>query len=480
MRISSLQSILFFLVLILAQGLCQAPTLSAAPLEPGNDAPLLAVLKKFPASLRTENMQVALLLRGIGRQAGINILVADNITDTVNLDLDKLNLYEAFQVIMDAKQLHYYQKNNVIFVEKKADFQGEKRDLASEQLCTKFGNAAAYLDQMKPLLGPNGSITLANRGNCLVIRDRAENIPRLRDMLTELDQPIPQVQIEARIVSISNTAKKQLGIIWSYNNYPGAPPAPATKINPITTSINLSAAPQPTTSLAFGFIDQHINLNLTLQAMQSASLLEILSSPSVLVLDGKEAEIKQGKEVPYVTGTSTTINTSFREANLGLKVKPTVLRDGYVILDVAVTNDSVDQTTTNATGPLINRQSISTNLFLKDNVTVVIGGILLKNKNHLSSKVPGLGDIPLLGNLFKNSDKTDDQTELMVFITPRIVNMAQKQNNAATEPTAKNGNSNGMAKGATPSGTPEVTPRKEALPADDPKKTSQEKTTPPQ
>lgn len=478
MRISSLQSILFFLVLILAQGLCQAPTLSAAPLEPENDAPLLAVLKKFPASLRTENMQVALLLRGIGRQAGINILVADNITDTVNLDLDKLNLYEAFQVIMDAKQLHYYQKNNVIFVEKKADFQGEKRDLASEQLCTKFGNAAAYLDQMKPLLGPNGSITLANRGNCLVIRDRAENIPRLRDMLTELDQPIPQVQIEARIVSISNEAKKQLGIIWGYNNYRDAA-ALATKINPITTSINLPAA-QPTTSLAFGFIRQNINLNVELQAMQSDSLLEILSSPSVLVLDGKEAEIKQGKEVPYVTGTSTTINTSFREANLGLKVKPTVLRDGYVILDVAVTNDSVDQTTTNATGPLINRQSISTNLFLEDNVTVVIGGILLKNKNRKNNKVPGLGDIPLLGNLFKNSDKTDDQTELMVFITPRIVNMAQKQNKAATEPTAKNGNSDGMAKGATPSGTPEVTPRKEALPADDPEKTLQEKTTPPQ
>ncbi|MHB1014980.1 MAG: type IV pilus secretin PilQ [Desulfurivibrionaceae bacterium] len=476
MRISSL---LFFLVLILAQGLYQAPALSAAPLEPGNDAPLLAVLKKFPASLRTENMQVALLLRGIGRQAGINILVADNITDTVNLDLDKLNLYEAFQVIMDAKQLHYYQKNNVIFVEKKADFQGEKRDLASEQLCTKFGNAAAYLDQMKPLLGQNGSITLANRGNCLVIRDRADNISRLRDMLTELDQPIPQVQIEARIVSISNEAKKQLGIIWGYNNYRDAA-ALANKVNPITTSINLPAA-QPTTSLAFGFIRQNINLNVELQAMQSDSLLEILSSPSVLVLDGKEAEIKQGKEVPYVTGTSTTINTSFREANLGLKVKPTVLRDGYVILDVAVTNDSVDQTTTNATGPLINRQSISTNLFLEDNVTVVIGGILLKNKNRLSSKVPGLGDIPLLGNLFKNSDKTDDQTELMVFITPRIVNMAQKQNNAATaKPTAQNGNSNGMAKGPTPSGTPEVTPRKEALPADEPEKTPQGKTAPPQ
>ncbi|MBU4117780.1 MAG: hypothetical protein KJ555_03355, partial [Proteobacteria bacterium] len=339
MRISSLHAILFSVVLVLAQGLCPASSLTAAQVAPENEAPLLDSLKNYPASLRTENLQVSLLLRGMGRQAGINILVADNITDTINIDVEKLNLYEAFQVIMDAKQLRYYQKNNVIFVEKKADFQGQNRDLASERLCTKFGNATAYVDQLKPLLGQNGSITVSNRGNCLIIQDRAGNIPRLREMLIELDQPIPQVHIEARIVSISNEAKRQLGIIWGYNNYRDAA-ALADKINPITASAVLPAI-EPTTSLAFGFIRQNINLNFELQALQTDSLLEILSSPSVLVLDGKEAEIKQGKEVPYVTSTTTTVNTSFREANLGLKVKPTVLQDGYVILDVEVTNDSV-------------------------------------------------------------------------------------------------------------------------------------------
>jgi type II secretory pathway component HofQ len=264
-------------MLVLAQGLFPASGLAAPPAEPKNEAPLLEALKSFPASLRTENLQVSLLLRGMGRQAGINILVADNITDTINLDVEKLNLYEAFQVIMDAKQLHYYQKNNVIFVEKKADFQGEKRDLVSERLCTKFGNATAYVDQLKPLLSQSGSIIVTNRGNCLVIQDRSGNFPRLREMLAELDQPIPQVHIEARIVSISNEAKKQLGIIWGYNNYRDAA-ALAGKINPITTSADLSVS-EPTTSLAFGFIRQNVNLNVELQAMQSDSLLEILSSP---------------------------------------------------------------------------------------------------------------------------------------------------------------------------------------------------------
>ena len=467
MRISSLTTtILFSAVLVLALGLFPISGLSAVPAEPENDAPLLEGLKNFPASLRTENLSVSLLLRGMGRQAGINIMVADNIADTINLDVEKLSLYEVFQVIMDAKQLRYYQKNNVLFVEKKADFQGQQRDLASERLCTKFGNAAAYLDQLKPLLGPNGSITVSNRGNCLVVQDRAGNLPHLREMLVELDQPIPQVHIEARIVSISNEAKKQLGIIWGYNNYRDAA-ALATKINPITTSINLPAA-EPTTSLAFGFIRQNINLNVDLQAMQSDSLLEILSSPSVLVLDGKEAEIKQGKEVPYVTQTANTVNTSFREANLGLKVKPTVLMDGYIILDVAVTNDSVDQTSSNTSGLLINKQAITTNLFLEDKVTVVIGGIVQQNKSHTNSKVPGLGDIPLLGNLFKNTDKANDQSELMVFITPRIVSMTPKQNGetAAKEPT--------------PSKVPAESHREEAIATDDPAKKNRENATAPQ
>jgi len=465
MRIPFLHAILFS-VFLLAQGLFPPPGLTAPAADPKNDAPLLEALKNFPASLRTENLSVSLLLRGMGRQAGINILVADNITDTINLEVEKLNLYEAFQVIMDAKQLHYYQKNNVIFVEKKADFQGEKRDLVSERLCTKFGNATAYMDQLKPLLGQNGAITVTNRGNCLVIQDRAGNIPRLREMLLELDQPIPQVHIEARIVSISNEAKKQLGIIWGYNNYRDASGL-TPKINTIASSADLSVS-EPTTSLAFGFIRENFDLNVTLQAMQSDRLLEILSSPSVLVLDGKEAEIKQGKEVPYVTGTSTTINTSFREANLGLKVKPTVLQDGYVILDVGVTNDSVDQTTTSTSGLLINKQSITTNLFLEDNVTVVIGGIVQQNKSHTNSKVPGLGDIPLFGNLFKNSDKSNEQSELMVFITPRIVSMAPKMGNGAT------------AKGATPSGSSTEKTKEDTPLADEPAKPTQGNTTPPQ
>ncbi|MFZ5774317.1 MAG: hypothetical protein ACOY3Z_02370 [Thermodesulfobacteriota bacterium] len=395
------------------------------------DTPALEVLKRHPASLRAENMQVSLLLRGMGRQAGVNIVVADTIQDTISLDMENLSLYDLFHVVMDAKQLRYFQKNNVIFVEKKADPQSDAQEFVTERLCAKFGSATAIVDQLTPLLTQQGSIVQTSRGNCIVVRDQAANFKRLRDLLTALDQPAPQVHIEARIVTISTEAKKRLGIIWGYNNYKDAA-ALANKINPITTASDLSVT-DPSTSLAFGFIRQNVNLNLTLQAMQDDNLLNILSAPSVLVLDGNEAEIKQGKEIPYVTQTSTIVNTTFREANLGLKVKPSVLQDGLLSLKVDVTNDSVDPTTTSRGDLLINKQAITTNLLLEDQVTIVIGGIVQQTENNANSKIPGLGDIPLVGNLFKNSRKQNEQSELMVFIKPRIMPMSDAVKPARTE-----------------------------------------------
>lgn len=398
--------------------------------------PALDILKKHPASLRADNMQVSLLLRGMGRQAGINILVADSIQETISVDVDNLSLYDMFQMVMDAKQLRYYQKNNVIFVEKKTDSQGDSQDFTTERLCVKYGTADAYSEKLTPLLTQKGSIVPTSRGNCLVARDQTSNLKRLRELLAALDQPTPQVHIEARIVTVTNEAKKRLGIIWGYNNYKDAAEL-ASKSNPITTSANLGVT-DSSTSLAFGFIRQNLNLNATLQAMQDDNLLNILSSPSVLVLDGNEAEIKQGKEIPYVTQTSTVVNTTFREANLGLKVKPTVLEDGLLSLNVHVTNDSVDPTTTAKGDLLINRQAITTNLLLENQVTIVIGGILQHTRTDASGSVPGLSDIPVLGHLFKNSRLQDGQSELMVFLKPRIVNMTPQpdKTTGTTEPAS--------------------------------------------
>ena len=173
-----------------------------------------------------------------------------------------------------------------------------------------------------------------------------------------------------------------------------------------------------------GVIRDNLNLSIELQALQEKSLLKILSAPRIMVLDGEEAEIKQGKQVPYVVQSGDMISTSFQEANLSLKVSPQILRQNYIILDVAVNNDSVDLASIGTTGePMINTQEITTTLFLENSVTVVIGGILLETNENDRSSVPGLSSIPLLGNLFKNTKKRDDRSELLVFLTPTIVNM---------------------------------------------------------
>jgi type II secretory pathway component HofQ len=394
-------------------GYCLVLLLGLLPAATAAEGDLVERLKAHDSSLRGDNLPVPLLLQAIARQAGVNIFVADTIQDTITIQVGNLTLHDVFHLVMEAKGLHYSERNKVIFVEKAADYRQTPRDLVTVRLCTQYGNAADYLDHLKPLLSGHGRITVANRGNCLIVQEREETIGRIEQMLAELDQPIPQVHIEARIVAISQEAKRRLGIKWGYSNN--------RTDNSVIAAADLSVAGP--SSLAVGFIRDNLNLGIELQALQEENMLRILSAPRVLVLDGKQAEIKQGKEVPFVTQTDTIINTSFREANLSLKVIPKILRDDFIALDVVVTNDSVSLSTNPGSGPLINTQEITTSLLLEDNVTVVIGGIFSESSDNQQGSVPGLSRIPLFGNLFKNSEKQAERSELLVFITPTTMTM---------------------------------------------------------
>lgn len=378
-----------------------------------NGPALLEKLQDHKVTLKTQDLKVETLLHAIARQAGINIFVADNIDETISVDMEEIVLRELFLLIMEAKQLHYTEKGKVVFVEKKSDFKKGLKDVITARFCTKFGNVAEHLDQLQLAMSPEGSITKANRGKCVIIRDHANNVVRAEKMLAELDQPVPQIHIEARIVTISQEAKKRLGIKWGYDN--------RLTTDPVNAGVDLSVAGSSTVSI--GFIRDNLNLAVDIQALHQEDMLEILSAPQILVMDGKEAEIKQGKEVPYVTQSGDLLNTSFREANLSLKVTPTVMQDDFVLLDLLVTNDSVDQSSVAGAEPLISKQEISTNLLLENNSTVVIGGILLESDDNQHGSVPGLSRLPIVGNLFKNKETSRERSELLVFITPKVVNM---------------------------------------------------------
>ena len=382
-------------------------------MTPGAGAgPLIDALKDHPASIRGENLQVPLLFRAIARQAGITVYVADNIDDTITIEMENRTLYDIFNLVVTAKHLRYYEKDGFLFIQKEADFQSAPVNLATRRICSQYGRAEDYLEQLGKLLSRSGTITPTERGNCLLVVDLPEQLDKVSAMLTELDRPIPQVYIEARIVVISDEAKRRLGIKWGFSDQYGD--------LSVTGAVDQQVG--HTANLMVGYLRNNLNLNLELQALEQDNLVRVLSSPRILVLDGKEAEIKQGKEVAYVTQTDSSINTSFREASLSLKVTPRILKNRYIVLDVAVTNDSVS-TASSGGQPTIDTQEISSTLFLEDNQTVVIGGILLENKDKIKQRVPLLGTIPVLGNLFKSKDDSKKRYELQVFITPTILSM---------------------------------------------------------
>lgn len=375
---------------------------------------LIEKLKSVSTEVRGEKLAVNLLLRAIGRQADVNIIVDESIEDTVSLDLNNMSLYDVFHLVLKTKHLSYYEANNAILVQRETDFKNDLKDVVMVRLCSKYGDVSHHLEELEVVKSEDGNIKVSRDGNCLVVRDHQQNVDSVRELLMELDRPQSQVHIKARIVAVKKDNSRQLGINWGFNDLSRAPET-------FTTNIDLGVA-NAATNLAFGFIRDSFLLDVKLSAMQTKRELFMLSSPRIVVLDGEEAEIKQGKEIPYESGTAENRNTSFREAVLSMKVTPKILQNKFLRLNLKVTNDSVDMTNTSGDSqPLINRQEVNTNLFLEDGVTVVVGGILTKGNDYDNNEVPGVSRIPLLGNLFKSKGEKDEIYELLIFITPTII-----------------------------------------------------------
>ena len=401
---------------------CALPAWSSAPARTSQPT-LVDELKNYPASLRCEELDVATLLRAIGRQAGMTLYVSDSIQSTITLDMDDADLYQLFQLVLQTKDLQYHQQGSSIIVETRAEYAKAGKDIISRSVCPEFGHATELKTQLDTLLSPEGLITVTKHDSCLIIKDHEKQVAHIEKVLAEIDRPKPQVHIEARIVMLAKEAKEALGVKWGYQNYANDTIL-ATKNKTVAAASNLGLdSLNPPATLGVGLVWDSFKLDADLHAMATDDLLHILSAPSIMVLDGMEAEIKQGKEVPYTSSTNDSSNTEFREANLSLKVTPKIIQDNFISMQVDVTNDKVDQDTAVAGQPLIDRQSIKTNLFLGNRATVVIGGIHISSDDIYKGRVPGLGDIPLLGALFRNSGTIQENFELMIFITPTIVSL---------------------------------------------------------
>jgi type IV pilus assembly protein PilQ len=350
----------------------------------------------------------------------------------------------------------------------------ELSPLRTEYLQVNYAKAADLATLIKSgagsLISDRGSVAIDERTNTLLLQDTSERLADIRRLVSTLDIPVKQVMIEARIVIVSDDYSRDLGVRFGANvafnqggkdglgllgsplngeNGVGISPYPGLLDNDGNTIgtptngtdnqlggfilpenaadrylVNLPAA-NPAGRLALALIDSDYLVDLELSAAQAEGRGEIISSPRLITANQREATIEQGVEIPYQESSSSgATTTQFKKAVLSLKVTPQITPDNRVILDLTVSKDSVGQLVASATGgfvPSIDTREIVTQVLVNDGQTVVLGGILETERRDAEKKVPYLGDIPVVGRLFKNNTTTDNKDELLIFVTPRIL-----------------------------------------------------------
>jgi len=284
-----------------------------------------------------------------------------------------------------------------------------------------------------------GSLLIDDRTNTLIIKDTREAINAVKSLVAKIDRPIKQVQIEARIVEASDLFQRNIGIRWGGNgvkntaaNFPNTISVGGTAAAAGVTGGNGMLVDLPVATagvggsmgVSLGSFNNLINLNLELSAAELDGDVHVISNPRIVTTNLKQATISQGVELPFVTPATanTPATTTFKSANLSLTVTPQITADNSVLMEVLVTKDAVS-----ATGSGIDTKKVTTNLLMKNGETVVIGGIYTRTKQITENGVPGLSKIPLLGWLFKNNSKKDNKTELLIFLTPKILKVGAEQ-----------------------------------------------------
>ncbi|HET6344257.1 MAG TPA: type IV pilus secretin PilQ, partial [Myxococcota bacterium] len=403
------------------------------------------------------------VLRLISEETGENIIASDDVRGKVTLKLRNVPAEQALDTMLKTKGFDRVRQNNILriapaeAIQKERDLelarkrsQTEVEETLIKMVTVNYATAAEILDQIKPMLTQRGSVQVDARTNTIILQDIASNIDRLVELAKRLDKQTPLVNIQARIVEASTSHLRDLGVQWGGQSqmtsrtgnatglmFPGdvitsgaaddpARPQFAGLATPTRYAVNLPATLAGAGG-GLGFIlgsaggSQLLNLRLT--AMETNGTGKIISSPEVSTLDNKTAKVSQGVEIPISVVSAAGTNTRFIPAVLELEVTPHVTNDGTVLLKIHVQKSEPDFTNKGAAGdPTIQKKMADTEVLVRDGDTSVIGGIYTRNATESYSEIPFLSRIPLLGNLFRQHRSQDIRAELLVFITPRIIN----------------------------------------------------------
>ncbi|XHM83321.1 type IV pilus secretin PilQ [Hydrogenophaga sp. ANAO-22] len=425
-------------------------------------------------SLNFQNIEVRSLLQVIADFTNFNIVTSDSVTGAVTLRLKDVPWDQALDIILQAKGLGMRKSGNVLWIAPKDEIAArEKQELESkvsieslETLRTQgfqmnYAKAADIAAQLTAggssassgsgaagarILSDRGSVISEPRTNQLFVTDIASRLEQVQELIRKLDIPIRQVMIEARIVEADDTFGKSLGVrlgggvrgfgVGSANGSPiqgnfGSNYGAASSLGgPTLTSapfVNLPANPSnaQAASFALSLFNPSASrfLSLEISALESDGKGRIVSSPRVVTADQVKALIEQGTEFPYQTATSSGATAiAFRKANLKLEVTPQITPEGNIILDLDINKDSRGESTPD--GIAINTKHVQTQVLVENGGTVVIGGIFEQTERDEVNKVPLLGDLPAVGNLFKSRNRVANKSELLIFITPRVLGRA--------------------------------------------------------
>jgi type IV pilus assembly protein PilQ len=416
------------------------------------------------------------ILRLLADVGQMNIVTSDEVKGEVTIKMRDVPWDQALDVVLRAKGLGSVREGNLVRVaplsvlEKELEQEIARQKQITEVLPTEtrligvsYAHASSLQDKARDLLSSRGKISVDDRTNNLIVSDVARNLQLIEDLVRNLDTQTSQVVIEARIVEMNSEYSRQIGIQWGGNTFmdvahgnptglvfpynigigggaddsssplsglvpgvrtgtPGGA-SPNFLVNmPASAGLNTGSA----IGLTLGSVAGAFNLNLRLSAMESTGTIRIVSSPRITTMDNIDATIEQGVSIPVSVVSAMGAQTQFVDAKLHLGVKPHVTNEGTVLLTVNVTNNQPDFANVGANGnPSIQKKEARTTMLVRDGDTAVIGGIYTRNSGLSHAKVPFFSDIPILGWFFRNRKENDNRTEMLIFLTPRIVNRAR-------------------------------------------------------
>ena len=436
-----------------------------------------------PVTFNFQDVPVRTVLQLIAEESNLNIVASDTVQGNVTLRLVNVPWDQALEIVLRAKGLDQRRDGGVVWVAPQpelAKFEQDKEDariaidnrvdLITDYVQINYHSASAIFkalteakgigsgggsgggggggnEQENGFLSPRGRLVADERTNTLMISDIPKKVAQMRELINVIDRPVDQVLIEGRIVIATDTFARDLGARFgiggrrSYNNgaNTGTIGSGAAGNTNATRGLNVNLPAGGFTngtpaSLAYTLLGANFNLDLELSALQEEGRGEVISNPRIITANQREGYIRQGKEIGYVTitggaGGQATPNVQFKDVLLELRVTPTITNDGRVFLNLNVKKDEVEQyIILDGYGqvPTISKREINTAVLVEDGQTVVIGGVYEFTDRSDVAKVPFLGDVPFLGNLFKKKGRLKDKAELLIFITPKVLSVAKR------------------------------------------------------